>query len=149
MDTYRILGADDITKLGNVYNVLKNYCLMKDSTRWTIGHVQFSDITTFSAGCWFDILSKYDQEPLGKCTFSIDTRSPDMSFGGYMIVSFSTYKEDVDKIGNVYPKITLPSSRYEYPDDILGRYFYLLIDELYYMTNFQATCLKFFLQMVK
>lgn len=136
MDTYRILDADDITKLCNVYNVLKNYCLTKDFTRWTVGHVQFSDITTFSAGCWFDVLSKCDQEPLGKCTFSIDTRSPDTSFSGYMIVSFNTYKEDIDEIGNVYPKVILPLSRYEVIDDVLGRYFYRLIHNLYTLAVF-------------
>ena len=53
-----------------------------------------------------------------------------------MTVSFRTYQEDIDEIGNVYPKIDLPPSRYEYPDDLLGRYFYLLVDELYCMTAF-------------
>lgn len=35
-----------------------------------------------------------------------------------------------------YPSITLPPSRCEYDNDILGHYFYLLIDQLYYMTAF-------------
>lgn len=150
MDTYKILGTDDITKIcEETYNLLKDYCLTTNSTRWTIGHVQFGNITSYSSGCWFDILSKYDQEPLGKCEFSIETCSPDGPSSGYMTVSFRTYQEDIDEIGNVYPKIDLPPSRYEYPDDLLGRYFYLLVDELYCMTAFQAARLKFFLQMVK
>lgn len=36
----------------------------------------------------------------------------------------------------VYPSITLPPSRCEYDNDILGHYFYLLVDQLYHMTAF-------------
>lgn len=138
MDTYKTLCADDITKIcEETYNLLKDYCLATDSTRWAVGYVKFGNITSYSSGCWFDILSKYDQEPLGKCEFSIDTCSSDRPSGGYMTVSFRTYKEDIDEIGNVYPKITLPPTRYvPLSDGLRGRYFYLLIDELYYMTAF-------------
>lgn len=52
MDTYKILCADDVTKIcEGAYNLLKDYCLMKDSARWTIGHVQFGKTASYSAGC--------------------------------------------------------------------------------------------------
>lgn len=61
MDTYKTLCADDITKIcEETYNLLKDYCLATDSTRWAIGHVKFGNITSYLSGCWFDILSKYD-----------------------------------------------------------------------------------------
>ena len=112
-----------------VYNTLKKYCLNKDNARWTVGHIKFYTNHLTAPYCSFDIISKYDQELLGQCYFCLIDKD-------CLVVSFKTYKEDVDEIGNVYPKITLPPSRYEYPDDLLGRYFYLLVDELYYMTNF-------------
>lgn len=36
----------------------------------------------------------------------------------------------------IYNAITLPPSRCEYDNDILGHYFYLLVDQLYHMTAF-------------
>ena len=125
-----------------IYNTLKDYCINTSNTRWTVGHIHFHTNDLSAPYCSFDILAKYDQEPLGQCYFCLIDK-------GNLVVSFKTYKDDIDDIGNVYPKITLPPSRYEYPDDLLGRYFYLLVDELYYMTNFQAALIKFFLQMVK
>lgn len=125
-----------------IYNALKDYCISKSNTRWTVGHIKFHTNYLNAPYCSFDIMSKYDQELLGQCYFCLIDKDN-------LVVSFKTYKDDIDDIGNVYPKITLPQSRYEYPDDVLGRYFYLLIDELYYMTSFQAARLKFFLQMVK
>lgn len=53
---------------------------------------------------------------------------------GSLVVVFNTYKVNTNDV--VYPSITLPPSRCEYDNDILGHYFYLLIDQLYHMTAF-------------
>lgn len=137
MDTY-IWDAEDVTKITEkIYNTLKDYCLTKDSARFIVGHVKFDDTGNDSWGCRFDVLSKYSQELLGKCEFSIGVCTQYGPSSGYMTVSFKTCQEDVDEIGNVYPKIILPPTRYvPLSDGLRGRYFYLLIDELYYMTSF-------------
>ena len=105
-----------------IYNALKDYCISKSNTRWTVGHIKFHTNYLTAPYYSFDILAKYDQEPLGQCYFCLIDKDN-------LVVSYKTY--------NVYPKIILPQSRYEYPDDVLGCYFYLLVDELYYMSNFQ------------
>lgn len=112
-----------------IYNALKDYCIRKNNTRWTVGHIKFHTNYLTAPYCGFDILAKYDQESLGQCYFCLIDKDS-------LVVSFKTYKDDIDDIGSVYPKITLPQSRYEYPDYVLGRYFYLLVDELYYMSSF-------------
>lgn len=114
-----------------IYNNLKGYCLNKDNTHWTVGHIKFYKQTLTAPYCSFDILTKYDQEPLGQCYFCIIDKDR-------LVVSFKMNKEDEDNMGTVYPfpEITLPPNRYECSDDLLGRYFYLLVDKLYYMTNF-------------
>lgn len=83
--------------------------------------------------CTFDILASYNQESFGRC--SITLINTETSFDS-LTVSFKAYKESVYGTGNVYPQVTLPLSRYEVTDDVLGRYFYLLVDQLYHMTAF-------------
>lgn len=131
-----------------IYNALKDYCNSKSNTRWTIGNIKFykDETDCVDTSCSFDILPKYDQEPLGSCNIFIVNKEP---FVGSLTVVFNPYKEDTDNIGNVHPSIVLPPTRYAQAGEFLGRYFYLLVDELYYMTSFQAARLKFFLQMVK
>lgn len=131
-----------------IYNALKDYCNSKSNTRWTVGNIKFyKDETDYvDTSCSFDILPKYDQEQLGSCNIFIVNKEP---FVGSLTVVFNPYKEDTDNIGNVRPSIVLPPTRYAQAGEFLGRYFYLLVDELYYMTSFQAARLKFFLQMVK
>ena len=53
---------------------------------------------------------------------------------GSLVVVFNTYKVNTNDV--VYPSITLPPSRCECDNDILGHYFYLLVDQLYHMTAF-------------
>lgn len=75
-------------------------------------------------------MSKYDKEPLGYCSIFLTTKPME----GSLVVVFNTYKVNTNDA--VYPSITLPSSRCEYDNDILGHYFYLLVDQLYHMTAF-------------
>lgn len=118
-----------------IYNALKKYCLDKSNARWTVGNVQFYEDKTdcFDTSCSFDILTKYSQEPLGSCNIVLINKEP---FVDSLTVVFNTYKEDTEGIGNVRPSIVLPPTRYVPSDELLGRYFYLLVDELYYMTAF-------------
>lgn len=118
-----------------IYNALKDYCIIKNNTRWTVGHIKFHKDETdcFDTSCSFDILPKYNQEPLGSCNIVIINKEP---LVGNITVVFNPYKENTDDIGNVYPSIVLPPTRYVQSGEFLGRYFYLLIDELYYMTSF-------------
>lgn len=53
---------------------------------------------------------------------------------GSLVVVFNTYKVNTNDV--VYPSIILPPSRCECDNDILGHYFYLLVDQLYHMTAF-------------
>ena len=75
-------------------------------------------------------MSKYDKEPLGYCSIFLTTKPMESS----LVVVFNTYKVNTNDV--VYPSITLPPSRCEYDNDILGHYFYLLVDQLYHMTAF-------------
>lgn len=84
-----------------IYNALKDYCISKSNTRWTVGHIKFHTNYLTAPYCSFDIMAKYDQEPLGQCYFCLIDKDS-------LVVSFKTYKDDIDDIGNVYPKITLP-----------------------------------------
>lgn len=131
-----------------IYNALKKYCLDKSNARWTVGQVQFYKDKTdcYDTSCAFEILPKHSQKPLGSCHIMLINKEP---FRDSLTIVFNTYKEDTDGIGNVNPSIVLPPTRYAPSGELLGRYFYLLVDELYYMTAFQAARLKFFLQMVK
>lgn len=134
---YYIWNAEDVTKITEkVYNALKDYCITKDFARFTVEHVKFDYTGNDSWGCRFDVLSKYSQELLGECEFSIGVCTQNGPSSGYMTVSFRIGKEDIYETGEVYPKIVLPPTRYVPSDELLGRYFYLLVDELYYMTAF-------------
>lgn len=78
----------------------------------------------------YEIISKYDKEPLGYCSIFLTTKPME----GSLVVVFNTYKVNTNDV--VYPSITLPPSRCECDNDILGHYFYLLVDQLYHMTAF-------------
>lgn len=84
----------------------------------------------FDTSCSFEIISKYDKEPLGYCSIFLTTKPME----GSLVVVFNTYKVNTNDV--VYPSITLPPSRCECDNDILGHYFYLLVDQLYHMTAF-------------
>lgn len=123
-------------QLEKIYNALKDYCFSKSNARWTVGHVQFykDETDCFDASCAFDIFTKYNhQELLGSCHIVLINKEP---FIGSLTVVFNPYKEDADNIGNVHPSIVLPPTRCAQSDELLGRYFYLLVDELYYISNF-------------
>ena len=131
-----------------IYNALKDYCNNKSNTRWTVDNIKFykDETDCVDISCSFDIFPRYNQEPLGSCNIFIINKEP---FVDSLTVVFNPYKENADGIGNVRPSIVLPPTRYAQAGEFLGRYFYLLLDELYYMTSFQAARIKFFLQMVK
>lgn len=113
--------------LEKIYNAIKKHSL--DRTQcWTVSHVKFYE-NRLASRCTFDILANYSQESFGQCSITIATSD-------FLTVSFKAYKESVYGAGNVYPKVTLPPSRCEYDNDILGHYFYLLVDQLYHMTAF-------------
>lgn len=117
--------------LEKIYNAIKKYSL--DRTQcWTVGHVKFykNHITSY---CAFDILASYNQESLGHC--SITLINTETSFDS-LTVSFKAYKESIYGTGYVYPQVTLPLSRYEVTDDVLGSYFYRLIHNLYVLAVF-------------
>lgn len=117
--------------LEKIYNAIKKHSL--DRTQcWTVGHVKFYKNRLISY-CTFDILASYNQESFGQC--SIALVNTETSFD-CLTVSFKAYKESVYGTGNVYPKVTLPLSRYEVTDDVLGRYFYRLIHNLYALAVF-------------
>ena len=123
--------SDSSNIFEKIYNSLKKYCLNEDNAYWTIGHIKFYHQTLTAPYCSFDILTEYGQEPVGQCYLCLIDKER-------LVVSFKMNKEDEDNMGTVYPfpKITLPLNRYERSDDLLGRYFYLLVDKLYYMANF-------------
>ena len=83
--------------------------------------------------CTFDILASYNQESFGQCSITLVNTETSVDC---LTVSFKAYKESVYGTGNVYPKVTLPLSRYEVTDDVLGRYFYRLIHNLYALAVF-------------
>ena len=113
--------------LEKIYNAIKKHSL--DRTQcWTVGHVKFYKNRLISR-CTFDIIASYNQESFGQCSITIATSD-------FLTVSFKAYKESVYGTGNVYPKVTLPLSRYEVTDDVLGRYFYRLIHNLYALAVF-------------
>lgn len=123
-------NSDTSSIFEKIYNSLKRYCLNEDNAYWTVDHIKFYKHYLAAPYCSFDILTKYGQKPLGQCYFCLIDK-------GRLVVSFKMDKEDIDNMGTMYsyPKITLPSNRYEYSDDLLGCYFYFLIDRLYYMAN--------------
>lgn len=113
--------------LEKIYNAIKKHSL--DRTQcWTVSHVKFHE-NRLASRCTFDILANYSQESFGQCSITIATSD-------FLTVSFKAYKESVYGAGNVYPKVTLPLSRYEVTDDVLGRYFYRLIHNLYDLAVF-------------
>lgn len=123
--------SNTLNILEKIYNAIKKHSL--DRTQcWTVGHVKFykNRLTSY---CTFDILASYNQESFGRC--SITLINTETSFDS-LTVSFKAYKESVYGTGNVYPQVTLPLSRCECDNDILGHYFYLLVDQLYHMTAF-------------
>lgn len=124
-------GSNTLNILEKIYNAIKKHSL--DRTQcWTVGHVKFykNRLTSY---CTFDILASYNQESFGRC--SITLINTETSFDS-LTVSFKAYKESVYGTGNVYPQVTLPLSRYEVTDDVLGRYFYRLIHNLYALAVF-------------
>nr|DAG95884.1 MAG TPA: hypothetical protein [Herelleviridae sp.] len=72
-------------------------------------------------------MSKCSQEKLGRCVFFMYTYPTT----GTIHISF----ENTDGFANIRPEISVPPSRYILSDDMLGRYFRLLVDNLYYMSN--------------
>lgn len=115
-----------------IYNALKVYCFNTSSACWEVGVIKFykDEADNFDTSCSFEIISKYDKEPLGYCSIFLTTKPME----GSLVVVFNTYKVNTNDA--VYPSITLPPSRCEYDNDILGHYFYLLVDQLYHMTAF-------------
>lgn len=112
--------------LEKIYNALKDCSLDRRTSKWTVGHVKFYN-DAGSECCHFDVLSKYSQEKLGRCVFFMYTHSTT----GTIHISF----ENTDGFANIRPEISVPHSRYILPDNMLGRYFHLLVDKLYYMSN--------------
>lgn len=124
-----------------IYNALKVYCFNTNSACWEVGVIKFykDEADNFDTSCSFEIMSKYDKEPLGYCSIFLTTKPME----GSLVVVFNTYKVNTNDV--VYPSITLPPSRCEYDNDILGHYFYLLVDQLYHMTAFLSRISKIFL----
>lgn len=110
-------------QLKKIYNALKDCSLDRKTSKWTVGHVKFYN-DAGSECCHFDVLSKCNQEKLGRCVFFM-----------YTYPTTGTSFENTDGFANIRPEISVPPSRYILPDDMLGRYFHLLVDKLYYMSN--------------
>lgn len=112
--------------LEKIYNALKDCSLDRRTSKWTVGHVKFYN-DAGSECCHFDVLSKCSQDKLGRCVFFMYTYPTT----GTIHISF----ENTDGFANIRPEISVPPSRYILPDNMLGRYFRLLVDNLYYMSN--------------
>lgn len=112
--------------LEKIYNALKDCSLDRRTSKWTVGHVKFYN-DAGSECCHFDVLSKCSREKLGRCVFFMYTHSTT----GTIHISF----ENTDGFAHIRPEISVPPSRYILPDNMLGRYFHLLVDKLYYMSN--------------
>lgn len=123
--------SNAVNVLEKIYNALKKESLYRTAC-WTVGNVKFykNRLTSY---CVFDILANYSQESFGQCSIVLVNTGTSVDC---LTVSFKAYKESVYGTGNVYPKVTLPLSRYEATDDVLGRYFYRLIHNLYALAVF-------------
>lgn len=124
--------SNSLNILEKIYNALKVYCFNTNSACWEVGAIKSykDEDDNFDTSCSFEIIFKYDKEPLGYCSIFLTTKPVE----GSIVVVFNAYKANKNDV--VYPSITLPPNRYDYDNDILGHYFYLLVDKLYLMTAF-------------
>lgn len=60
-----------------IYNALKVYCFNTSSACWEVGVIKFykDEADNFDTSCSFEIISKYDKEPLGYCSIFFDYKA--------------------------------------------------------------------------